>query len=90
MSGRFLLHLALVAGLLAAAGVFAADEKKADVKKKDAESNTYDQDSVLKDAGDFFGKSTEGLAKMIEKAFKDHCRPNGYMHYTPKKTYNPF
>ena len=76
MSGRFLLHLALAAGLLAAAGVFAADETKADVKKKDAE--------------DFFGKSTEGIAKMIEKAFKDHCRPNGYMHYTPKKTYNPF
>jgi hypothetical protein len=38
-----------------------------------------DQDSILKDAADFFGQSTEGLAKVIEKAFKDHGRPNGYI-----------
>ena len=43
------------------------------------DSNTYDQDSVLKDAADFFGKSAEGLATVIEKAFKDHGRPNAYI-----------
>jgi hypothetical protein len=43
------------------------------------DDNTYDQDSVLKDAAEFFGKGTEGLAKVIEKAFKDHGRPNAYI-----------
>ena len=43
------------------------------------DKDTYDQDSVIKDATEFFGKSTEGLAKVIEKAFKEHGRPNGYI-----------
>jgi hypothetical protein len=63
-------------GLLAAAGstllplrAFAADDEK----------GTYDQDSVLKEANAFFGNTTEGLAKVIEKAFKDQGRPNAYI-----------
>jgi hypothetical protein len=52
------------------APAFSAENKGAD---------TYDQDSVLKDATEFFGKSTEGLAKVIEKAFKDYGRPNAYV-----------
>ena len=67
------LQSALLACLLAAAPVLAADTAK------DADKDTYDQDSILKDAADFFGSSTEGLAKVIEKAFKDHGRPNGYI-----------
>lgn len=45
----------------------------------DAEDDTYDEDSVLKAATDFFGETTEGLAKVIEKAFKDQGRPNAYV-----------
>ncbi len=41
--------------------------------------DTYDQDSILKDATEFFGSTTEGLAKLIEKAFKEQGRPNGYI-----------
>jgi hypothetical protein len=67
------LHFVLLAGLLAAVPVLAADDQK------NADKDTYDQDSILKDAADFFGKGTEGLAKVIEKAFKDHGRPNGYI-----------
>ena len=55
---------------LAVPPVFAAEGK---------DTNTYDQDSVIKDATEFFGKSTEGLAKVIEKAFKDYGRPNAYI-----------
>lgn len=44
-----------------------------------ADKNTYDQESVLKDLTDFFGSSTEGLAKVVEKAFKDQGRPNAYI-----------
>ena len=45
----------------------------------DDDSNTYSQDSVIKDATEFFGETTEGLGKVIEKAFKEHGRPNGYI-----------
>ncbi len=67
---RFLLP-ALAAWLLAAPS-FAAGEKD-----KKAEADTFDQDSVLHDAEAFFGKGAEGLGKVIEKAFKEHGRPNG-------------
>lgn len=43
------------------------------------DSKTYDQQSVIKDATEFFGETTEGLAKVIEKAFKEQGRPNGYI-----------
>ncbi|WP_431101731.1 DUF1134 domain-containing protein [Roseateles noduli] len=45
----------------------------------DNEDDTYDQDSVLHEATEFFGETTEGLAKVIEKAFKDQGRPNAYI-----------
>jgi hypothetical protein len=41
--------------------------------------NTYDQDSILSEAKAFFGEASEGLAKAIEKAFKEHGRPVGYI-----------
>jgi hypothetical protein len=44
-----------------------------------AEQDGYDQDSIIKDATTFFGKGAEGLGKVIEKAFKEHGRPNGYI-----------
>jgi len=43
------------------------------------EEDTYDQDSVLKAAEDFFGGASEGLANIIEKAFKEKGRPSGYI-----------
>lgn len=42
-------------------------------------TDTFDEDSVLKAATDFFGSTTEGLAKVLEKVFKEQGRPNGYM-----------
>lgn len=44
-----------------------------------AAEDTYDQDSVLREAERFFGETTEGLAKVIEKAFKEQGRPVGYI-----------
>ena len=44
-----------------------------------ADDGTYDEDAMLKAATDFFGSSTEGLAKVIEKAFKEQGRPNAYI-----------
>lgn len=70
-SRRFLPYLFAALCLFAASAVRADTTTKAD--------KTYDQDSVLKDAEAFFGSSTEGLAKVIEKAFKEHGRPTGYI-----------
>jgi hypothetical protein len=78
---RKMLICFFAAALVAAAPSFAADpnqEPKKEAQKKN-ESETFDQDSVLKDAEAFFGRSTEGLAKVIEKAFKDYGRPNAYV-----------
>ena len=63
--------IALLA-LLLTAPAFAA-ESAAD------EKDTYDQDSIIKDAVGWFGKGSEGLAKVVETAFKEHGRPNGYI-----------
>jgi len=42
-------------------------------------ADTYDQKSVVNAASDFLGGGSEAIAKVIEKAFKDHGRPNGYI-----------
>ena len=43
------------------------------------EANTYDKDTISHDVTEFFGSTTEGLAKVIEKAFAENGRPNGYI-----------
>ncbi len=66
-SHLFLLGLLACLSLIAPAS--AADEEK----------NTYDQESIVKEAKMFFGEATEGLAKVIEKVFKEQGRPVGYI-----------
>ena len=44
-----------------------------------SEEDTYDQETVLEAAENFFGETTEGLAKVVQKVFEDHGRPNGYI-----------
>ncbi len=41
--------------------------------------STYDQDTVIKEAADFFGEGAEGVADAIEKVFADMGRPNAYI-----------
>ncbi len=43
------------------------------------DDDTYDQESTLKAVTEFFGRTTEGLAKVVEKAFREQGRPNGYI-----------
>ncbi len=45
-------------------------------------ADTYEQDTILEEAGDFLGEGTEGLAEVIEKIFKDQGRPNAYIKGT--------
>jgi len=42
-------------------------------------ANTYDEKSIVNAASDFLGGGSEAIAKVIEKAFKDLGRPNGYI-----------
>jgi len=73
---RFALALsAWTAAALLALPAHAADQKA----KAESDDNTYDQDTVLRDAERFFGKGAEGLGKVVEKAFKENGRPNGYI-----------
>jgi hypothetical protein len=73
MRRRSLLRLAIIAAI-AGTPAFAAGGTK-----KQSEDDTFDQDTVLHDAEQFFGKGAEGLAKVIEKAFKDNGRPSAYI-----------
>ena len=78
MKRRDLLALTIITAF-GGAEAFAADEAKAPAAKKSSGDDTFDQDSVLHDAEAFFGKGAEGLAKVIEKAFKENGRPNAYI-----------
>ena len=43
------------------------------------QDETFSQDEVLEKARAFFGSTTEGLAKAIEKVFADQGQPNAYI-----------
>ncbi len=40
---------------------------------------TYDKENIMNAASEFFGSGSEALASVIEKAFADLGRPNGYI-----------
>jgi hypothetical protein len=43
------------------------------------DDSTYDEAGTLKAATDFFGQTTEGLAQVIAKAFREQGRPNAFI-----------
>lgn len=43
------------------------------------DADTYDEAGTLKAVTDFFGQTTEGLAQVVAKAFREQGRPNGYI-----------
>lgn len=43
------------------------------------DDSTYDEAGALKAATDFFGQTTEGLAQVIAKAFREQGRPNAFI-----------
>lgn len=44
-----------------------------------AEEDTFEEETVLEEAADFFGEGAEGIGDVIEKLFKDLGRPNAYI-----------
>ncbi|HNQ03081.1 MAG TPA: DUF1134 domain-containing protein [Thiobacillaceae bacterium] len=45
----------------------------------DESADAFDEATILKEAKEFFGEATEGLGMAVEKAFREHGRPNGYI-----------
>lgn len=45
----------------------------------EADGSTFDQKTILHEAEMFFGDASASIAKVIEKAFDDHGRPNAYI-----------
>jgi len=43
------------------------------------DADTYGPEEIARKATGFFGEASEGLAKAIEKAFRDQGRPNAYI-----------
>ena len=41
--------------------------------------DTFNKNTILKDASDFLGEGTEGLGEVIEKLFEDLGEPNAYI-----------
>ena len=44
-----------------------------------AQADTYSQDELVSKVSDFFGVTAETAAAAIEKAFRDHGQPTGYV-----------
>jgi hypothetical protein len=65
--------LTLVTGLAAAQQPAATEEETNTATKT---NNGFSQEEVLEKANAFFGETTEGLAKAVEKVFEDQGSPN--------------
>jgi hypothetical protein len=72
--GRWAAFLLLLAAAVAPAG-HAQDDGAASTDAASTDEG-FSQDEVLNKARGFFGETTEGLAKAIEKVFEDQGRPN--------------
>ena len=44
-----------------------------------AEEQTYSREEIRSEVEGFFEGTTEGLAEIIEKVFRDHGPPNGFI-----------
>jgi len=74
---RLLGGLFLTAALaLVTAGGAVAQEAQND---QGGDDSTFSQNEIYQKASGFFGETTEGLAKAIEKVFADQGRPNAYI-----------
>jgi hypothetical protein len=49
------------------------------VDQEPGERATYQKDTIVQEIAQFFGESTESVAKVVERAFQDLGEPNGYI-----------
>ncbi|MEW6677661.1 MAG: DUF1134 domain-containing protein [Pseudomonadota bacterium] len=70
---------ALLLAFLALGGLGQAPARAAEEQSQTQSVSTYDEKSIMEEAQAFFGDAAEGLGNAVEKAFRDHGRPNGYI-----------
>lgn len=76
--------LAALASLALLAACVSAPESSSSAGNEKASANgavsgTYSEQTVLREAEDFFGEGAEGLADVVEAAFRQQGRPNAYI-----------
>jgi len=74
---RLLGGLCLIAALALGTAEGAMAQESQDGQSGD--DSTFSQSEIYQKASGFFGETTEGLAKAIEKVFADQGRPNAYI-----------
>jgi len=57
----------------------ASDGSAAAQPSENALNEPFDEQEIGRAAGDFFGSTTEGLAKLIQRAFSENGEPNAYI-----------
>ncbi len=67
---------AFLALAVIAVGISSATAQEA---TEDATETTYSENEIFAKATEFFGATTKGLAKAIERVFEDQGRPNAYI-----------
>lgn len=75
MMGALLLSVTIASAVPAATA--AAAESAATRDPRD--SDTYSPDEIVKAGSDFFGVTTEAMAKAVERVFSKYGRPNAYI-----------
>src|SRR5262245_37244440 len=74
----------LACAAVAAAGSSCAASRPAHAAQAESDSaqsdkDTFDDQEIVKAASDFFGVTTEAVAKAVESVFKSKGRPNAYI-----------
>jgi len=77
MKTTFLTVRAMAVGLLLAFTLCLGVSGQANAQQ--ASSDTYSPQEIVDAGNNFFGKTSEGLAKLVEKAFQQFGLPNGYI-----------
>ena len=70
--------IALSLGLLAGAFAILAPAP-AFAQTQDEAADTYKEDEIVKEAGDFFGSVSKGLADAVHSVFEKYGEPNAYI-----------
>lgn len=68
--------VAILGAVLLSSVAWAADTKTHHSSSSSTETSAFSEQEVMDKANAFFGETTEGLAKAIEKVFADQGKPN--------------
>jgi len=68
-----------LAALVCVAVLFSSVIAAAPAAAQQATSDQYTAQEIIDAGNEFFGKTSEGLAKLVERAFQSYGLPNGYI-----------